>query len=120
MELSYTQCKQIAAYQDLRDFVQTLQNIPPWIEQDIELSTIQAIQQGGCASGAYMPAVTYWQAVETMSKHGDAVMSYIYDNAGEIVLPEKDFDWSDLAVFFLSYAVELWAAQFELSNVDWE
>ena len=33
--------------------------IPRWIEQDISPQDVAAIVQGGCESGAYMPAVTY-------------------------------------------------------------
>lgn len=83
--------------------------IPDWIDQDISPSDVAAIiQEGGCASGAYMPAVTYYQAVETMSKHGDDILQYIEDNIGELPSPPKDTSWSGLAVFYLSYAVELW------------
>lgn len=37
--------------------------VPRWIDQDISPNDIAAICQGGCASGAYMPAVTYYQAL---------------------------------------------------------
>ena len=32
--------------------------VPGWIEQDISPQDVAAIVQGGCESGAYMPAVT--------------------------------------------------------------
>ena len=34
-------------------------DVPGWIDQDITPADVAAIVQGGCASGAYMPAVTY-------------------------------------------------------------
>jgi len=88
-------------------------DIPVWIESDISPHDVAAILHGGCASGAYMPAVTYYQAVETMSKHGDDILQYIEDNIGELPSPPKDTSWSGLAVFYLSYAVELWAVWVE-------
>ena len=85
--------------------------IPAWIDQDIDLPTIASIMQGGCASGAYMPAVTYGDAQQTMAQHGDDVLQHIEDQLGE--LPDHNFEgfsWSGIAVFYLSSAVELWAS----------
>ena len=84
--------------------------VPEWIDPGISTSTLAAISEGGCASGAYMPAVTYWQAAETMAKHGDDVLQYIEDRYGELPQPRADESWSGLAVFYLSVAVELWAS----------
>ncbi len=85
-------------------------DVPDWIDQDISGTDISAIVQGGCASGAYMPAVTYWQAKEIMSDHGDDVLNYIEDAMGETPRPPEGASWSSIAVFYLSVAVELWAA----------
>jgi hypothetical protein len=121
MQLSYTQCKQLAAnYSDLRGAIDELQSQPDWITQELDLADMQAIQQGGCASGAYMPAVTYHQALQTMEEHGDDVLQYIEDTLGELPQPDKGESWSGLAVFYLSYAVELWASQFDLDGVNWD
>ena len=90
-----------------------MKNQPPWIIEDLEPQDIDAINQGGCESGTYMPAVTYWQALDTMTKHGDDVFNYIEDHTGEIPVPQDITSWSALAVYYLSYAVELYAAQFE-------
>ena len=91
---------------------------PRWIDQDISPSTVAAILQGGCASGAYMPAVTYSDALETMHRHGDSadgVLQYL-DDFGD--LPTLDamgdsISWSGLACLYVSCAVELWAASIE-------
>ena len=87
--------------------------VPPWIEADISPATIVAIVQGGCESGAYMPAVTYCDALDTMSKHGDWVFDYLADHlsATEKLFVEdlENMSWSGLACRFLSHAVELWA-----------
>lgn len=97
-------------------------DIPAWIEGDITPSDVAAIIQGGCASGAYMPAVTYHKALETMAKHGDDVLQYIDDALGELPQPPRDTSWSGLAVFYLSTAVELWASSVEsdLESLDVE
>ena len=85
-------------------------DVPAWTDQDIDCSTVAAIVQGGCASGAYMPAVTYHTAAQTMAEHGDDVLDYISNTLGELPKIPDDESWSGIAVFFLSYAVELWAA----------
>ena len=84
-------------------------HVPEWIDQDISAQTIAAIQQGGCASGSYMPAVTYHTAAQIMAEHGDDVLEYIESVTGELPTPPRDSSWGGIAVFFLSYAVELWA-----------
>lgn len=86
---------------------------PSWISQDISPNDVAAIVQGGCASGAYMPAVTYGAALATMSEHGDDVLQYIQDATGELPQPSADESWSGMACFYLSYAVELWASSIE-------
>lgn len=95
-------------------------DVPRWIDQDIDAATIASICQGGCASGAYMPAVTYYQARETMGEHGDDVLQYIEDQMGELPAVPSGESWSGIAVFFLSVAVELWASATlsELENHD--
>lgn len=84
-------------------------DVPAWIDGDICASTIASIVQGGCASGAYMPAVAYYCALRTMSDHGDDVLQYIYDVIGELPAPSLGESWSGMACFYLSYAIELWA-----------
>ena len=95
-------------------------DVPAWIDGDISASTIASIVQGGCASGAYMPAVTYWQALETMTRHGDDVLQYIDDVMGELPAPSRGESWSGMACFYLSYAVELWAGDIWARLEDFE
>lgn len=73
------------------------------------VSYLQDICQGGCASGAYMPAVTYHQALATMNEYGDEVLPYIEGNYGEIPTAPEATSWAGLACHYLSFAVELWA-----------
>ena len=84
-------------------------DVPAWIEQDISPYDVAAIYQGGCASGAYMPAVTYYEARKTMNDYGDEVLQYIQDAYGELPKHRDDESWDGIAVFYLSCAVELWA-----------
>ena len=86
--------------------------VPAWIDQDISPYDIAAICQGGCASGAYMPAVTYYDALKTMSKHSDDVLQYIEDALGEVPKPEAE-SWEGMACYYVSSAVELWAELME-------
>lgn len=85
-------------------------DVPSWINDDVTPYDVASICQGGCASGAYMPAVTYHQALKTMGEYGGDVLQFIEDHLGEIPSPPKDTSWSGLACFYLSCAVELWAA----------
>jgi hypothetical protein len=85
-------------------------DVPAWIDQDISCPDVAAIVQGGCASGAYMPAVTYFDASQTMARYGDDVLDYINDIFGELPKPSDDESWSGMAVLYLSTAVEAWAA----------
>ena len=89
------------------------QDQPDWITYELDQYDIESIIQGGCASSAYMPAVTYYQANLTMSECGDEVLDYVESAYGELPQPPVDTNWSGLAVFYLSIAVELWCSQFE-------
>jgi hypothetical protein len=95
-------------------------DVPEWIDQEITPSTIAAIVQGGCESGAYMPAVTYWDASQTMSEFGDEVLQTVVDSLGDLPKLPEDVSWSGIAVHFLSMAVDLWAtsAEQELEFAD--
>ena len=94
-------------------------NQPDWLEYPLSPSDVAAINQGGCASGAYMPAVTYHKALETMAEHGNDVLQYIQDSYGELPKPADDESWAGIAVFYLSVAVELFALSLE-DRENWE
>ncbi len=93
-------------------------DVPAWIEQDITMQDVAAIAHGGCASGAYMPAVTYCDARQTMAEHGDEVLDYVNDALGETLRFRDDESWHGVAVSYLSCAVELWAHGVESAAVD--
>ena len=83
-------------------------DVPAWVEQDISCYDIAAIYEGGCASGAYMPAVTYHTAKAVMNEYGDDVLDYIEGDMGELPTVPQDTSWAGMAVFYLSIAVEAW------------
>lgn len=105
------------------DHVEARQHVevPAFIEQDITCSQIAAIIHGGCESGAYMPAATYGQALETMQEHHHAVWDLL-ENYDALQAPESDsramMGWANLAVYFLSMAVDLWALSVEEQLTD--
>lgn len=88
-------------------------DVPSWIEEGITASEVAAIIQGGCASGAYMPAVTYATALETMNADSDRILDFICEVYGEVPAPPTDGSWEGMAVFYVSTAVELWASMIE-------
>ncbi len=92
---------------------------PEWLTEPLPPADIAAVLQGGCDSGAYMPAVTYYDAAQTMSEHGDNVLQYLEDHTGELPVPPNDVSWSGLAVFYLSRAVEL-HCEINADLADWE
>lgn len=93
-------------------------DVPAWIEQDITPADVAAIIQGGCASGAYMPAVTYHKANATMAEHGDEVLDFINNEGFEVPAIDMNDSWAGYASKVLSYAVEMWAhsVQQEISD----
>jgi hypothetical protein len=95
-----------------------LVDVPAFIEQNIFATDVASIIQGGCASGAYMPAVTYYDAKQTMNEHGDDVLQFIEDAYGELPQPPAGKSWSGLACFYLSCAVELWAHGVEVELTE--
>ena len=93
---------------------------PNWITEPLTPYDIAAINQGGCASGAYMPAVTYHQAREIMNEHGDDVLDYIQTRwDDDLPSPPHDVSWSQIATFYLSFAIELFAMIHEEQG-NWE
>lgn len=85
--------------------------VPAWIDPDITGSTLEAIAQGGCDSGAYMPAVTYHEARETMAKHGDEVFDFLEESGAEprhVLQSATSQSWDGWACAILSCAVEQW------------
>lgn len=84
--------------------------VPVWIDQGIYCYDVAAICQGGCESGAYMPAVTYYEAQKIMNEHADSVIRFLENQGYEKA--EFDFSnqtWGCFCVQLLSLAVDTWA-----------
>ena len=96
-------------WNDERELADLDVDVPAWIDQDIRVNQVMAICQGGCASGAYMPAVTYHEAASTMKDHGDEILEYVESMYGVKPTFEDADSWSEMACRCVSMAVELWA-----------
>lgn len=103
---------------ECQDPIRTLGvEVPRWIDQDISPSTIQAILQGGCASGAYMQAMWYEEAIKTMGQYGDEVVAFLDEHVRMVSGPHgvelgdgwpAFGSWGEIACYYLSSAVEVW------------
>ena len=101
--------------------------IPAWIDQEITVCTVRAICQGGCVSGAYMPAVTYFDAKHAMAEHGEDIFDFITDRLGDSGLDNDCLSFGMKCCAWMSSAVELWAfealsliEEFEVDQDEWE
>ena len=114
-----------AKFTPLNTLVNKALNEYAWIDTDyfVEIGTdncihtLRAIAENGCASGAYMPAVEYYTAKQTMAEHGDDIIRFITAIAG--LSPTDIFSsdmldcptWSQICVAYVSMAVELLAQE---------
>jgi hypothetical protein len=92
---------------------------PEWID-DKTFNTYQVggIIEGGCSSGAFMPAVYYTNALKVMNKHGNDVFDYLTTWLDKLPRPPKDQSWSGLASFYLCFAIDHWAHNHELEILN--
>ena len=84
-------------------------DVPRWVERDITVGQVRSIAEGGCGSGAYMPAVEGYTALQTMAEHGDAVVHWLEDYADAFELNPLAESWAGFASRVLTYAVDVWA-----------
>lgn len=122
IELTFTQCKQIAANNDLRDTVEALNDQPEFMQfgqMGVDsMGELLSIQNCGTAGNAHK-SVFYYEASQCMNVHGDEVLTYIEESLGQ--LPDvSGKGWTEMASVYLSCAVELWCGQFDLEGVDWD
>lgn len=109
--------------QEISEFLDD--NRPGWVEPDYftDLQSLRDLLRGGCASGYYMPAVRYRDALKTMHDSGDAILDWLADmgvNVTELLREGADESWSGLACHVLSAAVETWCAdmQYQLETME--
>lgn len=87
-------------------------DMPRWIDPGFTVQDAMAVHQGGCASGAYMPAVTYHQANDTMHTYGNEVLEYLEEFLDVLPAIPEGLSWGQMASHYLAYAVDLWAFSF--------
>ena len=82
---------------------------------------IASIDEHGAGSN-FMPAQVYWSAKAALQSWEDPIFDLIQDSLGEIPAPPNHNSWRGMACFYVSLAVELWAAQAhaELLELDIE
>ena len=90
--------------------VADLYDVPSWIESNITCGQLAAIADGGCDGGAYLPAVTYLQAMGTMAKHGDAVLDYLSNAGVSVSFDVEEDSWAGFACKLCAAAVTAWAS----------
>lgn len=92
---------------------------PEWLEYLGAIEdhyTVENIIQVGCCSGAYMPAVTYYQALGLYnSDYGDEVQEVAMEFLAEIdsyegLIEAMQHGKANLAAFLASTAVESWVS----------
>lgn len=127
VKLTFTQCKQIIenhSREDLEQFIENFNDQPDFLLSMggvTEISEMQAILQGGCASGAFMPAVTYGTAMQVMCEHSDSVESNI-TCVEELTFKPSEDSFSHFCTELVSTAVEDWCQHFSdiLDGVNWD
>lgn len=118
MRLTYTQCKAVIneyGRTSLEEWLEVINNQPEWLLQlgKIECPyTICDVAAYGCSGGAYMPAVTYHEALECMNKYDDDMLNFLelqgyVATMGELDLLEAG-SLGALAVNLCSAAVTEW------------
>lgn len=112
-DLTLSELRQIQqAGGDVRQAVDSLNDQPEWLLAMggiNDLAELKAIYQGGCASGAFMPAVTYHTANNIMCDFGDDVIEYLdSESCHDFALNPAEDSWSGFASKLLSCAVESW------------
>ena len=71
-----------------------------------------------CEDSAAFAPETACVVCRFMHDMGDEVLDYLENTQGELPVPPQGCSWSGMAVFYLSCAVELWAAGAEYEALD--
>jgi hypothetical protein len=112
--LTYSQAKAILeAELDLRSFITEMNNQPKFLQymgEITDVSELVAIYEGGCQSGAYMPAVEYDTAKQCMNECSDSVE--VFTGELEIEFNILKHSWDERAITLCSAAVESYVNQF--------
>lgn len=118
-ELTYTQAKNIIESLgrcDLENFLESMNDQPEFLKFMGEIASVGelvSINEGGCASGAYMPAVTYYTANQCMASNAalsveDELLGLDY----EITFNPSEDSFSQFASKLCAMAVESYVSKF--------
>ncbi len=123
--LTFTQCKQLIANgYDLREFLEAVTTEQPQFIKSMgaidSIAEMHAINQGGCESGAYMPAVTYHTALECMANYPQEVQEGVEFRYETIEFDLSRDSISTFASKLVAAAVESWVSGFNLDGVNWD
>lgn len=116
-ELTFTQSKMIInslGRDQLENFLESINDQPEFLKFMGEISDVAeliAIYEGGCASGAYMPAVTYYTAKKCLFECEGTLADQL-DGYGAIEWDHENEELGGFAVKICSIAVENYVSQF--------
>lgn len=95
---------------------EVVQHVPSFLNSEefgiISPYDVAAILQGGCNSGAWMPAVTYSTATKILDKHEDEILNLIEGCGPFSFDPGKD-SLGGFRCKLVSCAVEAWCSAVE-------
>lgn len=118
-ELTYTQAKSIIESLgrcELESFLESMNDQPAFLQYMGEIDSVSelvSIHEGGCASGAYMPAVTYYTANQCMaSDAATSVEDELSELDYEITFNPSEDSFSQFASKLCAMAVESYVSKF--------
>ena len=124
IELTQSQVEQLESNgYDIDEFREMIANQPDFIKKMgaiDSISDLQAIEQGGCESGAYMPAVTYYTAKNIMVEYHSEIENIVSDVVDHFMFNPAIDGFDGFCVEIVSIAVECWVSRFNLEGVDWD
>lgn len=112
IELNYTQAKAIInelGRTDLESFLESMNDQPEFLKFMGEIDSVYeliSIYEGGCASGAYMPAVTYYTANQCMASDAASSVEDEISDYGDITFNPAEESFSQFASKLCAMAVE--------------
>jgi hypothetical protein len=111
-DLTFSQAKAITndlGRSDLENFLESMNDQPEFLKfmgEITDVSELIAIYEGGCASGAYMPAVTYYTANQCMASDASGSVEEEIEHYEEITFNPATESFSQFASKLCAMAVE--------------
>ena len=111
--LTFSQAKAIIndlGRSDLESFLEAMNDQPEFLQfmgEIDDVSELIAIYEGGCSSGAYMPAVTYYTASQCMASDASGSVEEELEDYGGITFNPAEESFSQFASKLCAMAVEI-------------